>query len=84
MKVREYQNQTQHIFLPREEFFGGPGSSGELRGGKFTPENVFFEIWGVENIVFSYFGAFEGPSCAPSDSREKVSMCHFKEIEKEN
>ena len=41
----------------------------------------FSKFRGVENIVFSYFGAFEGPSCAPSDSREKVSMCHFKEIE---
>ena len=62
------------------EVRGALESSGEAN---LRAENPFFEIWGVENIVFSYFGAFEGPSCAPSDSREKVSMCHFKEIEKD-
>ena len=61
------------------EVRGALGSSGEA---DLLTENVFFEIRGVENQVFSYFGSFEGPSCAPSDSREKVSMCHFKEIEK--
>ena len=59
---------------------GALGSSGEAN---LRVENVFFEILGVGNIVFIYFGAFEGPSCAPSDSREKVSRCHFKEIEKD-
>ena len=62
------------------EVRGALESSGEA---DLLAKNVFFENRGVGNQVLSYFGAFEGPSCAPSDSREKVSMCHFKEIEKD-
>ena len=61
------------------EVGGALESSGEA---DLLAKNVFFEIRGVENQVLSNFEAFEGPSCAPSDSREKVSMCHFKEIGK--
>jgi hypothetical protein len=31
------------------------------------------------NHCFRCFRAFEGPSCSNSDSRETITMCHFKD-----